>query len=251
MLFQDQKTNTLYLFIDESGDFNFSSPKGSKYFILTCVSTIEPLEKRNDFLRLKYRLLQKGYDQEYFHATNDKQYVRDEVFNLINKLEDFEIDSVIAQKNKVNLTLYIEIKSQKKESGLKFTKKKVEERFYRQVSETLLQYVIRRYVNYRKHLNINKIVVICGSLFYKNKQEFIKKYIKSYFKDNFRKVPYTFFHQVKADINCQIADYCSWAISVKWERGGRELRPYDSIKKRIKSEFEIFEKGEVEYYKYN
>ncbi len=238
------KPKTLYIFIDESGDFNFS-PSGSKYFILTCVSTIKPLEKRDIFSDLKYKLLREGFNQEYFHATEDKQVVRDQVFNLIKGLDGFEVDSVVAQKNKVNWSLYEELDTTKKQVGFKIKIKKVEQKLYKQISETLLQYVARRYLKYR-NWNIEKIVIVFGALFFGSKQEFVKKYIKSYFKENFEKVPYTYFHQVKADINCQIADYCGWAIFVKWER--QETRPYEQIKNKIKSEFDIFERGDTTYY---
>lgn len=38
---------TLYLFIDESGNFDFS-PKGTKYFVLTALATFDPLMKREE-----------------------------------------------------------------------------------------------------------------------------------------------------------------------------------------------------------
>ena len=54
-----------------------------------------------------------------------------------------------------------------------------------------------------------------------------------------------YFHATKSDLNCQIADYCGWAIGIKWERG--ELRSYDLIKHHIQSEFPIFAKGLTKY----
>jgi len=242
------ENKTLFIFIDESGNFDFS-PKGTKYFVLTCISTINPFENRDSFLNLKYKLLGEGINEEYFHATEDKQDVRNQMFSLIGKLNDFGVDSVIAQKNKVNWSLYEALDVCKKPANFKFKIRKVQERFYKQISETLLQYVIRRYTQYRKNLNIEKIIIVLGALFSNYKQEFIKKYLKSYFKENFQKTPYIYFHQVKTDINCQIADYFGWAIFVKWER--REMRSYNQIQNKINSEFDIFEKGDgTIYYEY-
>ena len=69
---------TLCLFIDEAGNFDFS-PKGTRYFVLTCMSTFQPVEERDKILSLRYELLADGTDQEFFHATEDKQIVRDKV----------------------------------------------------------------------------------------------------------------------------------------------------------------------------
>jgi hypothetical protein len=41
-------------------------------------------------------------------------------------------------------------------------------------------------------------------------------------------------------------DYCNWAVYVKWERG--ELRPYQMIQEKLRSEFEIFREGATRYY---
>ena len=90
---------TPYIFIDESGNFDFT-PTGTKYFVMTAVSTTQPLKARDQFMKLRYEFLCDGTDQEYFHATEDKQAVRDAVFKTIKSLDDFEIDCVIAQKKK-------------------------------------------------------------------------------------------------------------------------------------------------------
>jgi len=50
------KNKTLYLFIDESGNFDFSSG-GTKYFILTALSTTNPYSVGSSLLELRYQLL--------------------------------------------------------------------------------------------------------------------------------------------------------------------------------------------------
>jgi len=86
------------------------------------------------------------------------------------------------------------------------------------------------------------------SPFTENKRQLILKSLKTYLKKNFNKPFNIYFHQSKADINCQIADYCGWAIYVKNER--QEKRPINQIKNKINSEFEIFKKGLLEHYQY-
>lgn len=231
---------TLFLFIDESGNFDFSS-KGTKHFVLSCLSTFYPVDERDRLIKLRYDLLASGVDQEYFHATEDAQSTRDKVFNLITSLsDDIEVHSIVAQKNKANPTLY---KEEYFKKGRK-VERIVGAEFYQRVCRTLLQYVFRR-SNFKK---ANKIVVVLGSLFTRDKQSLILKTLKKYLKENFILPFEIYFHCSQADINCQFADYLGWAIAIKWERD--EKRSYGLIKDKVKSEYEIFKKGETVYYPY-
>lgn len=236
---------TLYIFIDEAGNFDFT-PDGTKFFVLTAITTTQPLKSRNYFLELKYKLLKAGFNQEYFHATEDKQEVRDLIFNKIKELDDFDIDCVLAQKNKTNPSLYIEHDAWQKEGG-EIVLKTVhyEEKFYKLISQTLLQYIFNRYQNFN---TVNEIVVVLGSLFTNKKRGYILKSLKQYLKLKFKKPSYIYFHRACADINCQLADYCGWAVFVKIERN--ECRPSEVIGKKLKSRFDIFARGDTEYYQY-
>jgi len=49
-----------------------------------------------------------------------------------------------------------------------------------------------------------------------------------------------------ADPCLQIADYCAWAIQRKWER--QDLRSYDLIRAKIRSEYDLWAKGTDYYY---
>jgi len=228
---------TLYIFIDESGNLDFTL-KGTKYWSLTSISTKKPLSERVNLHKLRYRVLEKGINLECFHATEDLQEVRDLAFQILCKLDDFEIDNVLVQKNKANPTLYLH-----KDAKTNGKIKKCEEKIYKLASQTLLQYIFIRYMRFK---NIGKIIVILGSLFTNNKREFILKSLKQYLKPRFLKPFYIHFHKTEADINCQIADYCGWSIYVKNERD--ENRPYKMINDKIKSEFDIFKKGQKTYY---
>lgn len=175
-------------------------------------------------------MLSSSVDKEYFHATEDEQDVRDNFF----------VDSVIAQKNKANPSLYQEIDFKKG----RIKNKIVGAEFYRIICQTLLQYVFRRY----EFSKVNQIIVIMDACFTESKRNLILKSLKTYLKRNFNKPFDIYFHQSKADINCQIADYCGWAIYVKHDRN--ELRPFSEVKTKIKSEFQIFKSGLIEYYQY-
>jgi hypothetical protein len=239
-------SQTLYIFIDESGNFDFS-PNGTKHFVLTSVATVCPSEKREPFIDLKYQLL-KNKDSgvaDFFHATEDRQMVRDRVFDQILKTENFDVDAIVVQKNKAHPTLLQKTEVVRAKDGKTFQKTvKTEEVFYHHVSDALLKHTFK---NYAQTDGIDKVVVILGSLFTKAKQEYVLKSLKQYLKENFGKPFFIYFHPVQSDLNCQIADYCGWAIFVSRERG--ETRPLELIRNKVKSMVDIFQADE-KYYEY-
>ncbi len=241
----EEEKKTLYIFIDESGNFDFSE-NGTKYFALTAVSSLTPLKSRDALLAkvyaTKYKGWNEGRDDYYFHATEDKQEVRDWVFAAIKQLDDIAVDVIVAQKNKANPSLYIE-----RELQPNFSVKTVryEEKFYEKISQMLLQYICNRYQN---KADIGKVVVILGSLFTDRKRGYVLKSLKQYLREHFSKPSYIYFHDTSSDINCQIADYCGWAAFVRAERN--EQRPWAEIKGKVKSCFNVFDTGTTEYYQY-
>lgn len=234
---------TLFIFIDESGNFDFTA-SGTKFFTLTAVSTLSPLKSREELMQkvyeLKYSGWMNGREDYFFHATEDRQEIRDWVFAAIKKL-DFDIDTIIAQKNKTNPSLYTHIEL----AGEKIKTVRSEECFYDKVSQMLLQYIFRRYEDKD---GIEKIIVVLGSIFTEKKRGYVLKSLKQYLKLNFRKPFYVYFHPTGSDINCQIADYCGWAAYVRVERG--EERPWTEIKDKVKSCFDVFARGTRIYYDY-
>jgi hypothetical protein len=54
------------------------------------------------------------------------------------------------------------------------------------------------------------------------------------------------FWPAESDPCLQVADYCTWAIQRKWERG--DTRSYDLIEDKIESEFDAWEIGANHYY---
>lgn len=202
---------TLYLFIDESGNFDFSS-RGTKHFVLTCLTTSTPFKERNKLLKLKYHLLYKDIDQEFFHATEDKQIVRNSVFKLIKSLkDDTKSYSLIIKKGNIKKSLYDPLK------------------FYELVCLNLVRNVLSKL----QSDDYSKVVIILGAIFTKNKQSSILKTLKQYLKSNFS-IPFgIYFHKSQSDLNSQLADYFGWAVYVKFERN--ELRPIVEIKSKIKT----------------
>ena len=88
-----------YLFADEAGNFDFSG-RGSKYFIVTAVA-MDDFFPGVALLNLRHQLAHEEAElwESGFHATEDKQAIRDRVFQLVPQL-DIQIHSVILDKSK-------------------------------------------------------------------------------------------------------------------------------------------------------
>jgi Protein of unknown function (DUF3800) len=230
--------DNLFIFLDESGNFDFS-PKGSQFWSLTALCTLSPVAGRDSLIRLLYELAAAGGGQECFHATEDLQSVRDEVFSRINSLpKNFEIHSVIAEKRKANPVLYREVVRH----GKGWLTKTNPDQLYQIVGRTLLRYIFRS----PKYKHAKRIVVVLSAIFNAPRHKAIEKMLRSYLKGHANVPFFIYFHATKTNLNCQIADYCGWAIGIKWER--KDFRSYDLIKHHIKSEFPIFQLGTTIYY---
>lgn len=88
----------LYLFLDEAGCLTFTRGAGvSRYFILCSVTTQDDGLAR-DLIALRRELALEGNSvRGSFHASNDRQSVRDRVFSVILR-HDFEIHATILDK---------------------------------------------------------------------------------------------------------------------------------------------------------
>ncbi len=217
----------LYVFLDEGGNFDFSS-HGTTYFTLTSVAMERPFAPLiADFASLRYDLSEQGYPLEYFHASEDKQYIRDKTFEIImrHKLR-MTIDSLIVEKCKCGPSL------------------RPIEKFYPKMLGYLIHYVLRCY-------RLTDYVAVCiytDALPVKKKRQAIQKAIKT---ELAKRLPRTCsyrleHHDSKSNINLQIADYCNWAIYRKWSSA--DERSYLLIKDRVRSEFDVFRRGRIHYY---
>ena len=218
--------SALYIFIDESGNMDFSNT-GTKYFTITSMTKIRPFSIYSALTNLKYDLWENGLEFEYFHASEDTLITRKEVFDVIaNNISQLQVDSVIIEKRKTHPTLQNHGK------------------FYQKGFEFLLDYTLRRFKG-----NYSQIIIVTDELPLKKHKKEIQKAIKSYIskwsiKEN---IPYRIYHySSKSDLNLQIVDYINWAIFRKWERN--DCSNYELIKNAISSEFDVFKVGKTNYY---
>lgn len=208
----------LYIFIDEGGNFDFS-PKGSRYFSLTCVSTARPFHFAKAIESYRYDCIEFGLDQEYFHCTDDNSHVRRRVFQIISEhLDDLIIDSIVTDKTK----------AQKEWQDTKH--------FYARTLGIRLASIIHE-VDFNA---VNEVIVITDTIPLKEKRNAIEKVIKLTLARMLGDTKYRIIHHAsKAHIGLQIADYCNWAIYRKYERGDeRFIEPIaSSIRSIYDNEF--------------
>jgi hypothetical protein len=89
----------LYFFADEAGCFNFS-PTGSRYFIVCTISADACSALGSALLNLRRDLIwEKAPVGEFFHASPDRQVVRDRVFAVL-QAQDFKIQATVMEKCK-------------------------------------------------------------------------------------------------------------------------------------------------------
>ena len=232
--------NTLYIFIDESGDTNFTS-KSSKNFLLTglvCPPSSQLVSKLYHtkhklipvFETLKKQIKNRNEELECFHATEDLQIIRDEVFKIIGDEKNLSVYSVIIEKRKT-VPFYQDPR-----------------RFYTKACIWLMHGVL-----YNQDIGkYKKIIIFFDSIPADNKKKKamfkgLKTEIANFFKEMNIQIPYCLcMHQSKSNTYLQIVDYISWAIYIKNERN--ETRPYAIIQKFIKNEFFPFARGQQFFY---
>jgi len=216
----------LYIFLDEGGNFDFS-PSGTTYFTLTSVAKARPFQIAPVLDDLKYDLIETGLDIEYFHATEDRQAVRNRVYASIQQFMDsLRIDSLVVEKRKTGRPLRDDLQ------------------FYPRMIGYLLKYVLKSHMLH----NIKEVIVITDTIPLNKKRNAVEKAIKTTLKHMLpRTCTYRVMHHAsKSTFGLQVADYCNWAIYRKWEKG--DTRSYELIKPRIMSEFDIFKEGAMQYY---
>lgn len=228
--------NTTYIFVDEAGDIDFSK-NGTKYYMFSFLVKKRPFRLHDYISSYRYSLLEKNLeplnsrlDIEYFHASYDNKYVRDELFEIISTFEQnsIKIYSYILEKPKVEPL-----------------KRKDKDIFY----IDNLKYSIQRLLD-KLDIDTNFIIITDRLPLKQNKKKQIKALkegIKEFIKEKELNIRYDIFHHCSASsVNLQVVDYLSWAIFRKYERD--DTKYYNKIKKYILEEELMTEKREKKYY---
>lgn len=215
-----------FIFLDEGGNLDFSI-KGTKYFTLTSVVKYRPFIISSLLDNHHLDIIQQGIQIERFHASEDRQQIRDIIFHTLNQnISAIEIDSIIVEKRKTRPPL------------------QTFEKFYPFMLGSLLQHVFKRISN----SDVKEVIIITDSLPVKKKKELSEKIIKSTLKDMLPPdIPFKVMHfDGRSITGLQIVDYLNWAIYRFWERN--DDRSLKLINPSIKSMLNIFENCEQYFY---
>ncbi|MGH2535317.1 MAG: DUF3800 domain-containing protein [Thermomicrobiales bacterium] len=214
-----------YVFADESGNFDFSrQPSATRYFILTSI-TMDHCDVGNALLELRREMAWSGIQlRGEFHATEDDQAIRNEVFKLLESI-DFRVDATILEKPKAQPHLQQD-----------------EMRFYKTAWYQHMKQVAPLIATAE-----DELLVVGASLGTKKKRRLFSEAIADVVQQT---SPSPHFYTAAWSAACepclQVADYCSWAIQRKWERN--DTRSYDLIREKIRTEFDVFHDSGRLYY---
>lgn len=214
--------NSIFVFIDESGNFDFSV-NGTSHFVMTGVICRQPIQTASEMQNLKYKLLASGADISYFHASEEKQYIRDQVFPLIAQMDSISAHTLWIDKH--NAAPSIQNTS----------------RTYSLFGGAIAKYLL-------KALPVEQydqvVLVFDKALTKKNENAFLAT-VKPALVE-LRRPFKIYFQSVNFDFNGQVADYIAWAQYVNLEKS--EQRPILSLPLRLRDEFNLFRNAHTRYY---
>ncbi|WP_139652081.1 DUF3800 domain-containing protein [Raoultibacter phocaeensis] len=196
-------TESIYLYLDEAGDFNFK-PNGTRHFLMTCVIMQRPFRAAADLLHMRYDLIERGELAGCFHASEDRPFVRDLMFRVIR--------SHISEISAYSLV--------------------IDKRHYRydpnpkEVYQQTFQWLIAHVAQSERFSKADRVIAITDDIPNAAKKGSIKGELKKALKENLPGgLTYTLIHQrSEGDFNLQIADYLCWAQFRLHEK--RDKAPY-------------------------
>lgn len=213
----------VYLFSDEAGNFDFRTGRGAtKYFILGTV-VMTDTDVGHELIELRRELAWQGVGLEScFHATEDKQVVRDAVFDVLDGA-DFRADFTVFEKSK----------TQPHRQNM--------EGFYKLAWFMHMKHVGPKVIGRR-----DEVLVVAASLGTKKRRRAIRLGIEDVISQVTPRPWEVAFWPADSDPCLQVADYCTWAVQRKWEGG--DDRSYKRIENKIATEYDIFWWGNHHYY---
>jgi hypothetical protein len=215
----------LYLFLDHSGNFDFS-PSGSKYLVLACLSTEDIYSLTGELHRLKHDIILYGHELEFLHASNDPLPVRRQVYSLLNQFSHYRVDTIAVEKAKTHPKLY-EVW-----------------RFYPGILTILFNWVFK----FKPASQYDRVILFIDYLelprdreaFLKGTKEAIMPHLTQ------RQRLDVFMHQSKSHFYLQAVDYFCWAMFRKYEFADTSYLAL--IPDKIKSDFDVFAIGKTRWY---
>jgi hypothetical protein len=160
-----------------------------------------------------------------FHATTDKQYVRDGVFGVLAHL-DYRFDVTLLEKRKSQPQL-------------------------RPDEETFFKY--SWFYHLKHHApqvfgQNGEVLIVAAELGTKKKRKAFRGAIEDVMTQclHYRVKRTLAFWRDESDFALQAADYLTWAVTRLYERG--DSRSYDIIAHQVNSAYDLFQPGTKYYY---
>lgn len=174
---------------------------------------------------LRRQLIWEGMKlDDYFHATEDKQNIRDRVYEKITEF-DLKIQATICEKSKAQPQV-----------------RKEKARFYKYPWYYQFKHGVSKIIS-----NGENVFVTAASIGIKKERVTFCNALDDVMYQTFPRAKWAVdFRPSQCDPCLQTADYCAWAIQRKWERGDR--RSYDIIRHMISYEYDLWQHGETHYY---
>lgn len=183
---------TLYLYFDESGNFDFRE-SGTPFFIMTCAVTTRPFNVGRMLTDLRFDLIEHGHAIEKFHACEDVRDVREAVYDILGALPDnYKVYSAYVEKSSVP------------------EEYRTPDAIYSKVFELLVDRVSERELGN----SVSHIIAITDDPPKDAKKRQVTRPLKKYMKSHFQEagIPYTLLHHMScSDPNLQATDYFCWA----------------------------------------
>ena len=214
-----------YIFSDEAGCFTFEKDgRASRYFVV-CTVQLPDCSIGDGLLRLRRDMIWRNLPvKEIFHATEDRQEVRDEVYAYIAK-HDFRIDVTLLDKPKAQPQT-----------------RQTDDRFYKTA-----WYFHFKHVGPALLAGHTEAQITAAAIGTKKGQAVFTSAVNDVLQQVVQRQQWkTFFPRSVSEPCLQVADYCAWAIQRKWERG--DTRSYDIIRDKIATEYDLWRVGTRTYY---
>lgn len=212
-------------FADESGNFDFSKkPGATRYYILTAVSMADCTGINAALNDLRHALAWEGIAHPGpFHACMDPAPTRERVFAAIAPF-DFRVDAVVLEKSKAQPQV-----------------RRTDARFYQYGWFYLMRHVVPRITT-----SGDELLAVAASIGTKKKEAAFYAGVADVMAQVAGVRAKTACWPAAADPCLQVADYCCWAVSRKWERG--DGGPYGNVAAKVKSEYDLWSYGRTHYY---
>jgi len=214
----------LFVYIDESGNFDFS-PKGTAWFCLTALATMEPGFGIGRWHEVKYGAIRSGLLVQELKASEDRQWMRDLVFDfLATGIGSLRVDAVAVEKAKLHPDL------------------RAQQAFYHRFLASLVANVIGD-----QRLSFDRLFVFMDTIPVALKRKAVVGGLKQATASLIPGIPYEVAEfDSRADHLLQLADYCGWALYVARTR--QETRPLDKIRPFVASDVDVLKSQTTRYY---